>query len=94
MNGFYMFIAVVSLISILITYCLGRFFKSRSVVKYIPAIISALAVLGFYIKFRFFSSGTGFEDLGYVVLALIAGIVLLVSLITALTMEVINRWKR
>jgi hypothetical protein len=93
MNGFYMFVAVVSLISILITYCLDRFFKNRLIVKYIPTIISALTGVGFYIKARFFSSG-GFEDLGYIVLTVIAGIVFIVSLITAIIIELINRNKK
>jgi len=93
MSGFYTFIAVAGLISVLITYFLGRFFKNR-VVKYIPAIILALTVLGFYIKARFFSTGTGFEDLGYIVLALIAGILFFISLFTAIIMGVVQMKNR
>lgn len=92
MNGFYIMIAVTSLISIIITFFLGRFFKSRAFVKYIPAIISAIAVIGFYIKSEFFS--TGFQDLAYIVLALIAGIVFFVSLLTALIIGILQKRNR
>jgi hypothetical protein len=93
MSGFYLFIAIASLISVLITFFLGIIFKSTPIVKYIPAMISVLAGLGFYIKSRFFSSGTGFEDLGYIVFTLIAGILFFISLITAIVMDLINRNK-
>ncbi|HEY5582965.1 MAG TPA: hypothetical protein VIK78_00525 [Ruminiclostridium sp.] len=92
MTGFYLLVAVSSLISVLITFFLGRFFEKRAIVKYIPAIIIALAVIGFFIKSRFFS--TGFEDLAYIVLALIAGIVFVVSLITAFIMDLLQRRNR
>jgi len=95
MNGFYMFVAVASLISVLITFFLGKFFNKRAIVKYIPTIISALACLGFLIKAKFFSTDMGgFADLGYIVLMLIAGIVFLASLITAIIMELVQRRSR
>lgn len=91
MNGFYTLIAVVGLISVLITFFLGRIFKNRIIVKYIPAIIFLFAGLGFLIKAKFFSTTEGFAELGYIILMLIAGIVFIISLITALIMEFIQR---
>jgi len=89
MNGFYILIGATGLIAILITYFLARFFKEKLMVKFIPAIISALAGVGFYIKSMVFS--TGFEDLGYIILTIIAGIVAFVSLVTALIIGLIQR---
>lgn len=89
MNNFYIFIAVACLLSFLITFGLGRLFRKTAIVKYIPAIISALAGIGFYIRARFFS--TGFDALGYIILVIIAGIVCLVSLLTAAIMGMLQR---
>ena len=94
MGGFYTFVAIASLIFVLITYFLGRFFKDRAIIKYIPAIISAFCAVGFLIKAKVFSTGTGFEDLGYIVLMLIAGIVFFASLLTAIIMELLQRKNR
>lgn len=92
MNGFYTFVAIAGLITVLITVFLGRIFKNKAIVKYIPAIILLLAGLGFLIKAKFFSTDMGgFADLGYIVLMLIAGIVCFISLTTALIMEFIQR---
>lgn len=86
MDRFYTFIAVTSLISFLVTFGLSKMFKRHALVKYIPSIISAVAGIGFIIKARFFSNSSGFEDLGYIFLALMAGIVLIISLMTAVIM--------
>ena len=95
MNGFYTFVAIAGLITVLITVFLDRIFKNRAIVKYIPAIILLLAGLGFLIKAKFFSTDMGgFADLGYIVLMLIAGIVFLASLITAIIMELVQRRSR
>jgi len=94
MGGFYTFVGIASLISVLITYFLGRLFKDRAIIKYIPAMILALCAVGFLIKAKFFSTGTGFDDLGYIVLMLIAGIVFFISLLTAIIMELLQRKSR
>ncbi len=88
MSGFYILVAVGSIISILITFFLGRFFKEKAFIRYIPAIVAALFVIGFYIKARYYSEGM--EDLGYVILALIACIVFFVSFITAFIMGLVR----
>ena len=92
MNGFYIVVAIGSIISILITIYLGRVFKEKAFIRYIPAIISALFVIGFYIKSRYYSEGM--EDLGYVILALIASIVFFVSFIAAFIMGLVRRRNR
>lgn len=92
MNGFYIVVAIGSIISILVTFFLGRAFKEKALVRYIPAIISALFVIGFYIKSRYYSEGM--EGLGYVILVLIACIVFFVSFITAFIMGLVRRRNR
>lgn len=88
-NNFYIFISIASFLAILITFFLGKFFSKKPVVKYIPAMAAALAGIGFYIKSAYFS--TGFEDLGYFVLTLIACIVFFLSFITAFILGIIHR---
>lgn len=92
MNGFYMLIAVAGLLSILVTFFLGRFFKEKPFVKYIPAVISVLSGIGFYIKSRYFSEGM--EDLAYAVLTLISCIVFFISFATAFIMGLLQRRSR
>ncbi len=89
MNGFYVFVSIASIAAILITFFLARFFRNKAIVKYIPSIIAALAGIGFYIKSAYFS--TGFEDLGYLVLTLIACVVFFLSFITAFILGIIQR---
>lgn len=90
-GSFLLFIAIPCLISIILTYLLGRFFKKPAIVKYIPAIVSLLIAIGFYIKARYYSSG--FEDLAYIILGFIAAIVFIVSLVTAVIMDIVTRTK-
>lgn len=94
MNGFYIFVAVASLISVLITFFLGRISRNRAFVKYIPAILAALAALGFLIKAKFFSTTEGFQELGYIVLMFISTIVFFISLITAIIIGIVQRNSR
>ncbi len=89
MNGFYLFESIASLIAILVTFFLARVFRNVPFVKYLPCIITAISGIGFYIKAAFFS--TGFEDLGYIVMALIACIVFFISFITAFIMGMIQK---
>lgn len=88
-NGFYLFIAIAGLITVIITTLLGIFFTRHKIIKYIPAIIFAAATAGFWVKARYFSQG--FEDLGYAVLGLIAAIVFVIAILNALIIELIQR---
>lgn len=89
MNGFYILISVGSAIAIILTFVLNKFFGKRAIIRYIPAIIAGLAVIGFYIKSAYFSSG--FEDLGYIILALMACVIFFVSFVTAFIIGIIQR---
>ncbi|MDF2986494.1 MAG: hypothetical protein K0R50_2004 [Eubacterium sp.] len=89
MNGFYVFISIASIIAILVTFFLGRIFRNKPFIKYIPCIITALAGIGFYIKAAIFS--TGFEDLAYLILVMIACVVFFLSFLTAFIMGIIQR---
>lgn len=91
MEGFYLFVSISSITAMLLTFFLARHFRRLSIVKYVPSIIAALAGIGFYIKSAYFS--TGFEDLGFIVLALISLIVFFMSFITALIMGILLRNK-
>lgn len=91
-NGFYLFIAIAGLITVIITTLLGLFFTRHKVIKYIPAIISAAATAGFWVKAAYFSQG--FEDLGYAVLGFIAAIVFVIALLNAIIIELVQRNRR
>lgn len=90
-SGFYLLIAIPSIIFVAITYFLGRFCRHLAIIKYIPSIVALLIGIGFYIKARFYA--TGFEDLAFIILALVAGIVFVLSLITAIIMDIIQKKK-
>lgn len=87
--SFYLIIALISLIFIAATILLGRKRIHKAFLKYIPAITAAVIALTLYIKAVRFSNG--FEGLGYAILAMIAIIVFLASIITAVIVELINR---
>jgi|GEM_PF-1563605 len=89
MNNFYIFVYITSILAVLITLILNRFFNKKPAVKYVPAILSFLAGIGFYVKSKYFS--TDFEDLAYIVLTLLACIVCFFSFITAYILGIINR---
>ena len=89
MSGFYIFVSIAGIAAVLITFLLAKFFGNKTIVKYIPSIIAALGGIGFYIKSAYFS--TGFEDLGYIVLTLVACVVFLLSFITAFILGIIQR---
>lgn len=91
MGRFFTLVAVVSVISFLVTFGLGKLFSRKSFVKYIPSILLALAGIGFYIEARKFS--TGFGDLGYFILAIIAVVAFFISLLTAIIMGIMHRNK-
>lgn len=80
----YFFIITVILIaaaSSIITILLALFTKSK-LLMFIPSIISGIAALGFFIKASFFA--VGFEDIGYMILALIAGAIFVISILTSI----------
>ncbi len=89
MSGFYLFASISSVIVLSITVFLGRRFRSKRIIKYLPSIITALAAIGLYIKSAYYSEGL--SDLGYLVLTLLACIVFIVSFLTALIMGIIQR---
>lgn len=87
--SFYFIIALIALIFAVATIFFGRKQKKRVFLKYIPSIIAAVATLAFIIKTVRFSEG--FEGLGYMILSMISAAVFLVSIITAIVVEIINR---
>lgn len=89
MNRFYAFVSIAGVAAVLITFLLARFFRNKTLVKYIPSIIAALGGICFYIKSVYFS--TGFEDLAYIVLTLAACVVFFLSFITAFILGMIQR---
>lgn len=91
MNGFYGLLSIGTIIVVLITYLLHKFCRKKSFVKYIPAILLVAADCGFLIKSEYFS--TGFEDLAYLVMAMIAGILFIPSLLAAIILGIVNRNK-
>ncbi len=91
MNGFYIFVSICSAVALLVTVFLGRRFRRRATIKYLPSIFTALAGIGLYIKSAYFS--VGLEDLGYLVLTLVAVVAFLISFLTAFIMGIIQRSK-
>ena len=83
-------IAIISLISAAITLLVGWFTRKKRMVKYLPAILTALPVIYCFIKSRYFS--VEFESLEYIIFALIAGVAFLASIVTALVLEFF--WRR
>ncbi|WP_080063373.1 hypothetical protein [Ruminiclostridium hungatei] len=89
MTGFYMIVSIAGILAMLATFFLGRQFKDKPLVRYIPSLLAVLAGIASYIKARFFA--TGFEDIGFVILALIACIVFFLSFLTAFIMGILQR---
>jgi len=90
-NKFLVLIAVIILISAGITFLLGWFIKNRFV-KYIPAILTGIAGIAFFTKSYFFSRS--FEDIGYLIFAMIAAVAFAASIITAVVMEFVHKKTR
>lgn len=84
-------ILVLCVIAITITLLVGKLAKGKRVFKYIPSIISAFGGIGFYIKASFFSRS--FEDIGFLLLAIAAGIFTVTSVVTAAVMDIFLRKK-
>lgn len=87
---FSMIIIILSLISIAITVGIARYTK-RTGFKYIPSIFFALIAIGCFIKSKWFSQG--FEDLAYLIMAIMAMILAIVVTITAFIVGIYRRRK-
>ncbi len=93
MEQLYIGIALISLIFAGATILLGGRRIKRVLLKYIPAMIAFAATLALVIKTAM-SAREGFESLGYAILAMIAAVIFLVSVITAITVEIVNRRRK
>jgi hypothetical protein len=90
MNGFVFVIAAVSVVFAIAAIFLGKLKKRW--LKYIPAILAFASAIALMIKAYRFSEG--FEALGYFILMILALIVFVVALITAVIVEIIGVRKR
>jgi len=88
---FYIVTAIIGLVFSGAAFLIGLSGARNRFYKYIPACVSGIAAAGFFIKARYFSQG--FEDLGYLIFAVIAGAVFLLSLIAAIIMEFVHKRK-
>ena len=87
--SFYLVVIGIVLVFVAATILLGRKQIRKAFLKYIPAIIAGAATLAAIIKTAWFSEG--FEGLGYAIMAMIAAIIFLVSIVTAIVVEIVNR---
>ena len=92
MNGFYILVSIGCAVAITITFILNKYSGKRVIIRYIPSIVAGVAVIGFYVNSAYYSSG--FEDLGYMILALIACAIFLVSFVTAFILGIIQRSRK
>lgn len=79
-----------SLISIMLTILIARFSK-RILIKYIPSGIFGLFSIGFLVKSLYFSES--FQDIAYMLMAILAFILTIVGLITAIVLDIIKSKK-
>lgn len=86
-NLFYLVVGSIAFILALITLLLGIYKDKNKIVKYVPSALTGLFTAGFFIKANYFSKG--FETLGYIVFTLISGIVFIVTLLTAVIIEIV-----
>lgn len=86
----FLIVAICGIIFASITYLSARYFKSK-IIKYIPCAFAASVSVFFLVRALYFSKGNGFEDIAFIIMALIAFGVFIVSLITALFIEF---WRR
>lgn len=82
-------ILLISIIPSGIVVLISRFEKKRALLKYLPAIILFAAGAGFIVKAREFSQGM--EGLGYIILAMIAIGCCILTLITAVVIDILRR---
>ena len=87
---FYVVIIATGIVFSAVTCLLGIYAKKR-LIKYIPASFAGIVSLAFFVKAKFFSEGL--EGLGYIILMMISIAVFVLSIITAIILEFINRRK-
>lgn len=87
-SGLFLYIGVPGLIFVIATALLGVYKKQRRGLKYLPAILAAVISLAFLIKAYVFSEG--FKELGYAIMMMVSAVVFIISIITALLLEIIN----
>lgn len=85
--AYFIVILIFAILFVVTTVLLGR--QNRKFLMYIPSAIAAVIALAFYINAYFFSEGFG--ALGYFIMMLIAVIVFVISLITAIVMKIVKR---
>jgi len=86
----YVIIGVFSLMAVGITYLIARFTKKNSV-KFLPAVVFLLAAIGSFIKSVYFSES--FQDIAFMLMGILATILFVVSLITAILVGRKNKKK-
>jgi hypothetical protein len=80
---FYAILAGFSIIAIGITFLIAKFTKKNSL-KFLPAVVFALAAVGCFIKSAYFSES--FQDLAFMLMGIMATVLFALSLITAMLM--------
>ena len=78
---FYALMGGLSLIAIGITYLIARFTKKNSI-KFLPAVVFLVAAVASFIKSVYFSES--FQDLAFMLMGILATVLFIVSLITAI----------
>lgn len=89
MNAYLAFIIAIVIITF-VSFFLYRFGKNKSnnLIKYIPAIASAIGIALFYLKLTFISEG--YQPILDIVIIIIMSVVLGVSLLIAVIMDLLN----
>ena len=78
---FYAILLVFSLIVIGVTFLIARFTGKNSL-KFMPAVVFALAAVGCFIKSVYFSQS--FQDIAFMLMGIMAVVLFTVSFITAI----------
>lgn len=85
----YISVLIISLIFVIVVLLLSKYFSNRRIVKYIPAITSIFLSAAFFIKGKYFS--IGFEDIVYILFSVISIVECIVSLLTAIIVDLIKK---
>lgn len=90
MEQFMLYFVMISICLIFmgVTILLGRKKVRRAFLKYIPSLLAALVTIAMFIPAI---NEEGFAALGYAIMTVLAGIVFLVSIVTAVIVEIVNR---
>jgi hypothetical protein len=89
---FLLLILLIGIVFSAIVLIVAKFAKNRWLLKYIPVFTLLAVGVACFIKARWFSEGM--EGLGYIILAIIAFGGCTVSLLTALIVDIVRRYKR